>query len=333
MTNILFTSVGRRFELVEAFQNSYRKLGLKGLVVGVDINPLAPALTQVDRRYIVPPINDPEYLPQLVEICRTEGVALLFPLVDPEIPLLASNKPMFAQVGTTVMTPPPDAVEICSDKWKTYKFFMQLDIPVPPSVLPEMGIHTLGGFPLFIRPRFGSASKDAFLVRNARELECFIERIADPIIQEFLPGPEITSDVVSGTEGEVLGVVCRQRIEVRGGEVMKAVTVHDERIVDACVRIAESLNSVGPLTIQCMLKNGIPYFTEINTRFGGGAPLGFAAGMDSPLWLLARAAGIPVEIPPRGSYEGGLHMTRCDRSLFLRKDSRGRHQSHSLRPG
>jgi len=66
-----------------------------------------------------------------------------------------------------------------------------------------------------------------------------------------------------------------------------------------------------------MLKDGIPYFTEINARLGGGAPLAIAAGVNFPHWLLARAAGLAVEIPPLGTYKTGLYLTRFDESHFL----------------
>ena len=90
-----------------------------------------------------------------------------------------------------------------------------------------------------------------------------------------------------------------------------------------CVRIAEALDARGPLTIQCLLRDdGSPAFTEVNARFGGGAPLGFAAGMRSPEWLLAHAAGRDPEPPPPGSYEVGLYMTRYDDSVFLREEER-----------
>jgi carbamoyl-phosphate synthase large subunit len=71
-----------------------------------------------------------------------------------------------------------------------------------------------------------------------------------------------------------------------------------------------------------MLKGGVPHFTEINARLGGGVPLGIAAGVDSPRWLLARAAGLDVAIPPIGSYQAGLYMTRFDDSFFLSEAER-----------
>ncbi|HHH82980.1 MAG TPA: hypothetical protein ENL35_08315, partial [Chloroflexi bacterium] len=42
--NLLFTSVGRRVELMNAFREAYARLGLRGRLVAPDTDPLAPAL-------------------------------------------------------------------------------------------------------------------------------------------------------------------------------------------------------------------------------------------------------------------------------------------------
>ena len=123
--------------------------------------------------------------------------------------------------------------------------------------------------------------------------------------------------------GEVLAGVSRQRIEVRWGEVAKGVTVHDPAIVEDCVRVAQALEAIGPITVQCMLKDSEPYFTEINARFGGGLPLGIAAGVDSPALYLAEAAGLPLDIPPLGISQTGLYLTRFDDSFFVHDPAQG----------
>ena len=117
---------------------------------------------------------------------------------------------------------------------------------------------------------------------------------------------------------------------MRSGEVAKGVTVYDPAIADACVRIAHALPALGPITVQCMFKDGVPHFTEINARFGGGVPLGVAAGVDAPRWLLARAAGLPIDIPALGSYQAGLYMTRFDDSFFLSEADREQLASRRL---
>jgi len=318
--NVLFTSAGRRVELLRLFRAAYEDLGLKGSIVAVDIDPLASALQVADRAYIVPRVSDPKYVPTLVRICEKEKINLVFPLIDPDIPVLAAHKDEIERTGARVVVVSHEAATVTQDKWLTYKFLLELGIPTPKSWIPsDVNVEALP-YPVFLKPRVGSAGKQTFKVDSPEELRFFLKRVHDPLIQEFLPGPEITNDVICDFEGEVLGVVSRKRIEVRSGEVSKGKTVYHPEIIEYCVKIAKGLKAIGPITIQCMLREGKPYFTEINARFGGGVPLGIRAGVKSPHWLLAIASRQSVDIPPLGTYQTELYLTRCDESFFLTED-------------
>jgi carbamoyl-phosphate synthase large subunit len=320
--NVLFTSGGRRVELVRAFREANRSLGFAGRLVVLDADPLAPALQVADRPYVVPRLDAPDYVRTLADICRREGVALVIPLIDPDIPVLAGAREEIEATGARLAVVSSRSAAVAADKWQTARLFESLGLPTPRSWLPAEVDPAGLEYPLFIKPRFGSAARHTFKVRDARELLFFSGYVLHPIVQEFLPGPEITNDVICDLEGEVLAVVSRRRIEVRWGEVAKGVTVRDPKIAAACLEVARALPAIGPITVQCILKEGVPHFTEINARLGGGATLGVAAGVDFPRWLLARAAGVPVTIPPVGSYQEGLAMTRFDDSFFLTEAQR-----------
>jgi carbamoyl-phosphate synthase large subunit len=315
--NVLFTSAGRRVELLQAFREAFQQLGIDGRIITADIDPLAPSLQLADRSYIVPRLDSPDYISKLIKICQHEHIGLVFPLIDHDIPVLARCKQDIEATGARLAVVPPEAAEITYDKWLTSQFFEGLGLRVPCSWLPSQLVPEELDYPVFIKPRGGSASEHAFPVSNAHELTFFMEYVPNPIIQEFLPGPEITCDVICGLDKVVWAVVCRQRIEVRRGEVAKGITVSDPVIVEACLKVAEALPAIGPITVQCILKEGAPHFTEINPRIGGGSPLAIAAGADFPRWYIAWASGLDVEVPPLGSYETGLYLTRYDQSFFL----------------
>jgi carbamoyl-phosphate synthase large subunit len=296
--------------LVRAFHRAYYSLGITGHVVGTDVDDLAPAFQVVDRTHRVPRFTDPEFIPALVEICQREQIAVVFPLIDPDIQLLSDHRAQLQATGARVAVVPPAAARISADKWVAYGFFNRLGLVTPRSWLPDQLPWDSLEYPLFIKPRCGSAAANTFQVNNGREL------------QEHLDGPEITSDIVCDLEGRVLAVVSRQRLAVRTGEVVKGFTVYHADIARACQQIAHELPAVGPITAQCMLKDGVPHFIEINARLGGGIPLAIAAGVDVPALLLASAAGLPVEPLTPPGYELGLHITRFDDSFFITEDQR-----------
>lgn len=322
--NVLFTSVGRRVELVRAFRDAYAELGLQGRIIGVDVDPLAPALGECDATFMVPRIDEPHYVSALVELCARERVAMVFPLIDPDVPVLAAHRDALDATGARTMVLPAEAAVTTSDKRATADLFADLGVPAPECWTPEAARAAADlPFPVFVKPRFGSAAADAHVAADRAELEFWLAHAPDPIVQEHLPGDEVTSDVLCLRDGHAAAVCCRRRLEVRSGEVAKGVTVEAPEVVEACATIAEGLRARGPITVQCIGRAGGPYaYTEVNARFGGGAPLGFAAGMRSPEWLLAQAAGREPELPGLGSYEAGLYMTRYDESAFLREEDR-----------
>jgi carbamoyl-phosphate synthase large subunit len=309
-------------ELVRAFHRAYYSLEITGHVVATDVDDLAPALQVVDRTYLVPRFTDPEFIPALVEICQREEIDVVFPLIDPDIPLLADHRDAVQATGARVAVVPPAAARISADKWIAYDFFNRLGLATPQSWLPDDLPWESLEYPLFIKPRCGSAAANTFQVNDARELRFFLDYVPDPIVQEHIDGPEITSDIVCDLDGQVLAVVSRQRLAVRTGEVVKGFTVYDAEIAQACRQIAAELPAVGPITAQCMMKDGVPHFIEINARLGGGIPLAIAAGVDVPALLLASVAGIPVEPLAPPGYELGLHITRFDDSFFITEDHR-----------
>jgi carbamoyl-phosphate synthase large subunit len=316
VVNVLFTSAGRRVELVRAFRNAEAALGLGGNVVTVDMNPLAPALQEADKHYVVPRLDAPGYIDSLVGICRTERIGLVFPTIDPDIQVLADHRGEIEEVGARVLSVSRDAATVTGDKWLTYEMLNKLGVPAPKSWRADEALAADIAFPAFIKPRAGSASQFTFRVENRRQLEFFLDYVPLPIVQELLPGPEITNDVICGEAGKVLAVVSRERIEVRWGEVQKGRTILDAEIALHCEAIAGELGAIGPITVQCMMKNGKPYFTEINCRYGGGSPLGIAAGADSPAWYLALAAGLEPHISTP-AYREGIYISRFDDALFF----------------
>ncbi len=76
----------------------------------------------------------------------------------------------------------------------------------------------------------------------ARELEFFLRLRPDPVVQEYLDGPEFTIDVLCDFEGAPLSIVPRERVVIRAGVIDRGRTVNDPRLIAlaeaACARAA-----------------------------------------------------------------------------------------------
>ncbi len=96
---VLFTCIGRRVELVDAFRKAASKLKIRLTCHGADMSWFAPALHQVDRAHIVPTLADPEYLDALIEIVRQHRIDLIIPLIDSELLLMSKAWDRFDALG------------------------------------------------------------------------------------------------------------------------------------------------------------------------------------------------------------------------------------------
>ena len=313
--NILFTSIGRRVELINSWKKAYADLGISGQIIGTDIDPLAAAANFVDSFHIVPKSNHKNFISSIQDICNEKDINLVFPLNDHDLGPLSVGKSLLEQNGRIVVVCNKQTIKISTDKLKTYEFFKDSGISTPKTWKPNEKNES--DFPLLIKPRYGSASQNVFKVNNQDELKFYIPRIEDPIIQQFINGPEITTDVICDFKGSIVGIVNRERLEVRWGEVAKGKTIFDNNVINNCKNIAENLDIVGPITVQCILKDNDAYFIEINARYGGGAPLGIAAGVKSPHWYLSIASGIELDLPQIGSFKKNLYLSRYDNSIFI----------------
>jgi len=313
--NVLITAGSRRVPLVQAFRQGLHALGVPGRVIVTDINPLSPAVHVADRAYRVPLSTDPNYVSELLSICEAERVRLIVPTIDDELALIAGAREQFRDIGTLVASSPASTATLCNDKFETCEHLIASGIAAAKSYLPATLPENVA-LPLFIKPRVGRGAVSAFTVRTKDELNFFLGYVKDPIVQEYLEGPEYTIDVLCDFNGRPLSIVPRERAVIRAGVTDRGRTVNDRTLIELARATCEALPFAGPVNIQCRMHNGQPVIFEINPRFSGGIPLTIQAGADFPQMLLKLALGRAV-VPTVGQFRDGLWMTSFESSFFL----------------
>jgi len=323
---MLFTCVGRRVELVNAFRRAAERLDVELEIHGADANRFSPALYHVDVVHIVPAISSGRYVDALTRVVQRAAIDLLVPLIDPELPLVAEAVDRFAELGCCALVSSPSVIKTCQDKLASYRALKEAGIETPKTWPWAQAVtRKRHPFPLFLKPRVGSAAMGNYVVRNLDELKTFGRRVPDAIVQEFVDGAEHTLDIYTGFDGRPRCAVPRKRIEVRTGEVSKGLIVKDPAIMAVGTRVAEMLGACrGVITVQCIVapRRKIRVI-EVNPRFGGGAPLSIHAGADFPRWILAGLLGRRVRIKPT-AFRDDVAMLRYDESVFVPNASRRR---------
>lgn len=316
MIKILFSSVGRRVELVQSFKNAANELKKELIIYGVDISLTAPALCFCDKQFIVPKISDANYIPTLLEICKCENINILIPTIDTDLMLLSEHKNEFENIGTKVLVSAPDKIKVCRDKRLTGDFFKKCGLNAPPTT-DDIKCYNCD-FPAFIKPKDGSSSINAYKVEDFKNLEMYSKQIPDYIIQPFISGIEFTVDIFCGFDGEPIYITPRVRMATRAGEVLKTKICLDETIIDDMKNFVKYFKPCGPVTVQ-LIKDTVTnknIYIEINPRFGGGVPLSMKAGANSAKALIELNDGKKLSFMPNAAEDGAI-FCRFDQSIKI----------------
>lgn len=318
--NILITSVGRRTTLLEYFKRELQNIGN---LVAVDCSNLAPALYVADSHYIVPRIDDPNYIDTIKKICKKEKITAILSLIDPELSVLAKCKEEFKGIGVTTIVSPYEACELWLDKYavsrfckengynfaKTYNSLIDFEKAIQNKEID---------FPVFIKPQRGSASLNINKARNMEQAKTIFNSSEDMIIQEFLNGQELGIDVyVDMISKEVISIFAKEKTAMRAGETDKAKSTKSDRLFNIIEELVLKAGLIGPIDIDVFEIDGEYYISEINPRFGGGYPLAYECGANFPKYIINNLKGIANK-PEIGKYSENVYMMKHD-NLMIKK--------------
>lgn len=142
----------------------------------------------------------------------------------------------------------------------------------------------------------------------------FLEYLDHEVYDEF------TCDMYFGKDHELKCVVPRKRLEVRDGEVYKALTVNNSLVTYLKEKFQYVEGAVGSLAAQFFLNKSNEddiYGIEINPRFGGGYPLSYLSNANFSKWIIDEyLLGISIE-PQFETWESDLLMIRYDDEILV----------------
>jgi carbamoyl-phosphate synthase large subunit len=255
-----------------------KKFNPNGEVFTVDLNPeLSSACRVSDGFKKAPRVTAENYLGFLKSFCIENRVSLVIPTIDTELSILAKAREEFREFGVEIAI---SSTEVCDTfylKSSTEKFFKENSFKTPKSLNSIKDAN----YPIFAKLNNSSCSIGAEKVENRERAEELKSADSSYVFQEFVDGDEFTVDVFIDRRGKVISVVPRKRVEVRAGEVSKAVALKDREMIDEVKKIFDAQKGFyGTITVQLFKRGNEMIFIEINPRFGGGYPLSYRAGSD-----------------------------------------------------
>lgn len=318
--NILILSAGTRNKIVQYFKKT---VGEDGKVIATDMSKLAPAVYEADKFYQVPRMTDLGYIDIIFDICKKEEVNAVLTLIDPELSLLAKYKENFARLGVTVIGSSYELCERALDKMQMFLWLTRHSYKCAKSYVDKDKFYEdinagIINYPVFVKPVRGSASIAISKVYDKETIELLFKKSDNLMIQEFLNGQEIGTDVyIDMLSGETVSIFTKKKLLMRAGETDKAVSFKDEKLFDLIEKFVRDSGWRGQIDIDIFEINGEYYISEVNPRFGGGYPHAYECGCNHMALILNNLKGLANK-KNIGAYEEGVYMMKYNEIMVKR---------------
>ncbi len=274
--------------------NSLKHSRLPFRTIGLGTNPFAFGAYDCDAYDYTKTIYDPEFIDDLIRVCKKHQVDLIVPGLDDEALMYAQNQDKFEAAGIKTICSGVDLIEICRDKEKMSNVLNPIaDVFVKSfsfSNYKEAFDADILKLPFIAKPRGGFASKGVEIINAEADFsrineghiiqELAIPSSADPNHDFFVKQlakninpqvSEVSIQLVYDPQGNLMGKMASYN-KLNNGVPIEILPFEDDyiwEIVDKLTPTLLALGLKGPLNIQGRLTDtGLKIF-EMNPRFTG----------------------------------------------------------------
>ena len=243
----------------------------------------------------IPFASHPDFIPEVLELCRKKNIRVIMPLVTRELFPLSENKELFLKNNVKVLVSDFNYLSIANNKSKLYGFLAEQGIEVPAFRVAktveefEEAVHALGypGSEVCFKPSVSNGSRgfriisdkvdERDLLFNQKPNSLYIRLTAivnilssgtfpELLVSEVLPGEEYSVDCLAN-KGNTLLAVPRLRKKMTGGISVEGEFVNEKGIINYSGEIIKALHLHGNIGIQVKrsVRNSF-MLLEINPR-------------------------------------------------------------------
>ncbi len=294
--NILIGGIGGDIGLGAArILNDYQ---WKGSINGADISNNHPGHHFCQNCYILPYAENNGFLKALEKCIKLNDIAFYIPTSETEIRFLSSQS--IKKVGDAEVLLSNDLLlQNSLDKFSCLNFLNSKGIKVPSNGL--IGINEPEEFPVIIKPRNGSGSRD---IKIFDTKEKFASHVTDSdqemVWQKYLlPEDEFTCPVFRSPKTGVRSLIIKRTLLY--GFTYSGEVIEDQSISKYLKDIAETFDLNGIMNIQLRVTNEGPLLFEINPRLSSTLVFRHLMGFRDLIWWLNEMSSteIPDYLPPK----------------------------------
>ncbi len=286
-------------DIIFCFKNNVDGADIKVYVVNSLEWELPPAEI-CDGRFVVPRLDDPEYIPFMLDLCKRTHIDIIFPISSIDLDILAENKEKFEAIGTKVSILDDAILKVANNKVELHKRFGEL---MPKEIIAKTDsdvnafYNSVGGRVCCKLANLcggkGFAVVDDELCDDITLFHRFgkkhyvsleqLKRVVNKgghevILQEYHDGLDYTVSLLAD-HGKIVRIVGYVGYVLEFGSIMFGEIKHNDMAYKIAERLVAELNLDGNIGIDFLLKkDDSVVLLEINPRINASLPFVAEAG-------------------------------------------------------
>ena len=333
---VMFTACGSQFApgIVKCFKNNGER---EIRVIGGDMNTHPTNKYYVDVFYPLPPATAPNYVDEILSICKKEKVDILFPQMSAELTAIEDKIDLFQQIGTTVSITRGSNLKIANNKALLYQYMSDNNIEVPPFRIAksldefEQAVAALGypDKPVCIKMSESSGSRGIRIIDSSKSLydlfvhskpesfhttyEYMIRTLKEApsfpelLIMKCLPGNEYTVDLLAD-DGDVLYISGRNNTSMMMSIAQESILQENQHAFEIAKKFVKGLRLNGVIGMDFIFdENGFTQLMDINPRIDATVAMFAAGGLNLPYLCVKKILG---EDLPKVEIKYGTQLKR-----------------------
>lgn len=181
-------------------------------------------------------------------------------------------------------------VNTMNSKINTYNFCLKNNINVPQSYSYDDICNNNIKYPIIIKDDVGAGSTNVMVFENKEDFMKYTitKNIEKMFIQQFIKGDEYTVDCLSNENEEVLCIIPKKRLVIKGGAAFLSQIENNKEIVKFVTNLMIKSKNKYSVNVQIIVEdvtNDI-YLVEVNPKWATSFPLSVEAGLNLPEILI-----------------------------------------------
>lgn len=252
-------------------------------VYGADSSEISVGALFMDKHFLLPGAGDDGFIDALVELLNTQNIDYYLPTHSKEVRKIAeSENELRARTNARFLVSPIETFRQLESKSQAYRSLNAAGIPTPKMYACEPD-----SFPVIMKGNIGSGGASVIRIDNVQVYRAYRETAKDVSFFEYIQGREYTTDCMFDADGRLLACNLRERIKTIGGAAVICRNTLDFDILPWIRKMGELWKFRGCVNFQFIVRDHIPYFTDVNLRYpSGGLPLTVESGIYVPEMMI-----------------------------------------------